>query len=140
MQIDIRVSPTLPRNFLFAQHSWTPNNDLELTGGLRFDSHSEYSSQWSPKLSARYKATDWLQFRASAGRGFKAPEFRQLFLDFTNSTAGYSVFGQSTVVDGIRRLQNEGNIDQVLMPVENLNQIRAESSWAVNAGFDIDPV
>lgn len=132
--------PNFNTQFLFAQHSFTPVQDIELTGGLRYDSHSEYSSQWSPKLSARYKAADWIQFRASAGRGFKAPKFRQLFLDFTNSTAGYSVFGQSTVVDGIRRLQNEGNIDQVLMPVDNLSQIRAESSWAVNAGFDIDPV
>ncbi|WP_340105538.1 TonB-dependent receptor [Rhodohalobacter sp. 8-1] len=131
--------PKFTTQFMFAQHSYTPVQELELTGGLRFDSHSEYSSQWSPKLSARYKATDWIQFRASAGRGFKAPEFRQLFLDFTNSTAGYSVFGQSTAVEGIRRLQDEGNIAQILVPVENLDQIRAESSWAVNAGFDIDP-
>jgi len=132
--------PDFTTQFLFVQHSYTPVQDIELTGGLRFDAHSEYSSQWSPKLSARFKAADWIQFRASAGRGFKAPEFRQLFLDFTNSTAGYSVFGQSSVEEGIQRLQNEGNIDQLLMPVENLNQIRAESSWAVNAGFDIDPV
>lgn len=132
--------PNFTTNFLFAQHSWNPTNDLELTGGLRFDSHSEYSSQWSPKLSARYKANDRIQFRASAGRGFKAPEFRQLFLDFTNSTAGYSVFGQSTVVEGIRRLQDEGNVAQILMPINNLNKIRAESSWAVNTGFDIDPI
>src|SRR6056297_360786 len=132
--------PNFTTIFLFVQHSWTPTNGVELTGGLRFDAHSEYSSQWSPKLSARYKANDWIQFRASTGRGFKAPEFRQLFLDFTNSTAGYSVFGQSTAVDGIRRLQEEGNIAQILMPIDNLDQIRAESSWAVNAGFDIDPV
>jgi len=132
--------PDFTTQFLFVQHSYTPVQDIELTGGLRYDAHSEYSSQWSPKLSARFKAADWIQFRASAGRGFKAPEFRQLFLDFTNSTAGYSVFGQSSVEEGIQRLQNEGNIDQLLMPVENLNQIRAESSWAVNAGFDIDPV
>src|SRR6056297_1078871 len=132
--------PDFTTQFLFVQHSYTPVQDIELTGGLRYDAHSEYSSQWSLKLSARFKAADWIQFRASAGRGFKAPEFRQLFLDFTNSTAGYSVFGQSSVEEGIQRLQNEGNIDQLLMPVENLNQIRAESSWAVNAGFDIDPV
>lgn len=132
--------PDFTTQFFFAQHSWSPVEIFELTGGLRFDGHSEYSSQWSPKFSARYKATDWIQFRGSAGRGFKAPEFRQLFLDFTNSTAGYSVFGQSTVVEGIQRLQQEGNIDQILLPIDNLNQIRAEASWAVNAGFDVDPV
>ena len=132
--------PDFTTRFFYAQHSWSPAQDVELTGGLRFDGHSEYSSQWSPKFSARYKATDWIQLRGSAGRGFKAPEFRQLFLDFTNSTAGYSVFGQSTVVEGIRQLQAEGNIAQILQPVESLSQIRAESSWAVNTGFDFDPV
>lgn len=130
--------PDFATRFLFAQHSWTPSRRFELTGGLRFDSHSEYSSQVSPKLSSRYKATDWIQFRASAGRGFKAPEFRQLFLDFTNATAGYSVFGHSTVAQGISRLQQEGTISQVLIPVTSLEEIRAESSWAVNFGFDLD--
>lgn len=132
--------PDFTTQFFFAQHSWSPAQDMELTVGLRFDGHSEYSSQWSPKFSARYKAANWIQFRGSAGRGFKAPEFRQLFLDFTNSTSGYSVFGQSTVVEGIRRLQDEGNVAQILMPIDNLDQIRAESSWAVNTGFDIDPI
>lgn len=132
--------PDFTTRFLFAQHSWSPSQRFELTGGLRFDAHSEYSSQVSPKLSSRYKAADWVQIRASAGRGFKAPEFRQLFLDFTNATAGYSVFGHSTVAEGISRLQQEGNISRVLLPVSSLEEIRAESSWAVNFGFDMDPV
>lgn len=132
--------PDFTTNFLFAQHSWSPAERFELTGGVRYDSHSEYKSQVSPKFSARFRAAEKWQFRVSAGRGFKAPEFRQLFLDFTNTTAGYSVFGSGTVVEGIRRQMNEGTISEVLVPVESLDEIRAESSWAVNAGFDYDPV
>ncbi len=132
--------PDFTTRFLFAQHSWTPSQRFEITGGLRFDAHSEYSAQVSPKLSSRYKAADWIQFRASAGRGFKAPEFRQLFLDFTNATAGYSVFGHSTVAEGLSRLQQEGNISRVLIPVTSLEEISAESSWAVNFGFDMNPL
>lgn len=132
--------PDFTTQFLFAQHSWAPAESLEFTGGIRYDAHSEYQSQVSPKFSARYKATDKWQFRASVGRGFKAPEFRQLFLDFTNTTAGYSVFGSSTVAEGIRRQMEEGTIRDILIPVESLDEIRAESSWAVNAGFDYDPI
>jgi len=125
--------------FLFSQHSWSVSQHFEVTVGVRYDSHSEYSSQLSPKISTRYRAADWIQFRASAGRGFKAPEFRQLFLDFTNTTAGYSVFGSSTVAEGIERQQTEGLIDRILIPLESLNEIRAESSWALNTGVDLDP-
>ncbi|MEX2601629.1 MAG: TonB-dependent receptor [Balneolaceae bacterium] len=132
--------PGFTTTFAFLQHSWNPVIDFEVTGGLRYDIHSEYRSQVSPKLSVRYRSTDWLQLRVSAGRGFKAPEFRQLFLDFTNSTAGYSVFGSSTVADGLRRLQQEGQISQILIPADQLEEIRAESSWAVNTGFDLDMV
>ncbi|PAU94984.1 colicin I receptor [Aliifodinibius salipaludis] len=132
--------PGFTTTFLFTQHSWTPGSNFELTGGLRFDGHSEYSSQISPKISSRYRPAEWIQFRASAGRGFKAPEFRQLFLDFTNATAGYSVYGSSTVVEGIQRQKEEGNISQILIPIEDLEEIKAESSWAVNFGFDVDPV
>ncbi|NBC02103.1 MAG: TonB-dependent receptor [Bacteroidetes bacterium] len=130
--------PDFTTNFVYMQHSWIPSQELEITGGFRFDGHSEYSSQISPKFSARYNLTDRIQLRGSIGRGFKAPEFRQLFLNFTNSTAGYSVFGSSTVLEGIERLQGEGNIDQILIPLSNLDEIRAESSWAANIGADID--
>jgi outer membrane receptor for ferrienterochelin and colicins len=132
--------PNFTTQFLFAQHSWIPSLNFEIIGGVRYDTHSEYSSQLSPKLSTRYRPAEWVQFRASAGRGFKAPEFRQLFLDFTNATGGYSVFGSSTVAEGIVRQMEEGTIERILIPVERLDEIRAESSWAVNAGFDLDPV
>lgn len=130
--------PNFTTNFVYLQQSWIPSSNLEVTGGFRFDNHSEYSSQISPKFSARYNLTDWMQLRASVGRGFKAPEFRQLFLNFTNPTAGYSVFGSSTVREGIERLESEGNIDQILIPISTLEEIKAESSWAGNIGVDLD--
>ncbi|MDR8391203.1 TonB-dependent receptor [Aliifodinibius sp. S!AR15-10] len=126
--------------FAFAQHEWHFNEKLDLISGFRYDAHSEYASQLSPKLSARFKATDWLHLRGSMGGGFKAPDFRQLFLNFTNPTVGYSVFGSSTVAKEIRQLQEEGKIEQILTPLSELSEIRAERSWAYNAGFDIDPL
>lgn len=134
------TEPAFVTRFVFAQHSWMPSPDLELTGGVRHDAHSEYRSQWSPKLSFRYRQNSKWQFRLSVGRGFKAPEFRQLFLDFTNTSEGYSVFGTSTVEEGIQRQQRAGEIAQLLIPLDQLSEIQAESSWAINTGVDIDPV
>lgn len=130
--------PEFTTTFIFAQHSWLPNERFEITGGFRYNAHSEYRSQLSPKLSARYNLTDRLQLRASAGDGFKSPDIRQLFLDFTNAAAGYSVLGASTAAAGMQRLIEEGQIAQVLIPVEQLNKLTAESSRAFNLGVDYD--
>lgn len=131
-------TPTFRNLFLYGQHEWQPADKLEFIAGFRYDAHSEYTGQLSPKFSARYEVTDWLQFRASAGRGFKAPAFRQLFLDFTNPTVGYSVYGSTSVREQIRRLQEEGKIERLLMPLDRIEPITAERSWAYNAGADID--
>src|SRR5699024_9959663 len=132
--------PPIMRNiFVYGQHDWHISPQLNVIGGFRYDSHSEYGSRFSPKLSAQYELTDWLHLRASVGSGFKAPAFQQLFLSFTNPTAGYSVYGSSTVVEEIRELQEAGQIQQILIPLENLEPITAEKSWAYNAGFKLHP-
>ena len=131
--------PSFSSYFIYGQHEWMPSQRWDIIAGLRYYSHSEYASQLSPKLSARYKLSDWLHLRASAGSGFKAPDFRQLFLNFTNPTVGYSVFGSSTVRQHIQQLQERGQINQILIPLDQLNEIRAERSWAYNAGIDLYP-
>lgn len=123
--------------FAFGQHEWQASEELSLTGGFRFDAHSEYRSQLSPKFSALYKASELIQFRASFGGGFKAPDFRQLFLNFTNPIAGYSVYGTSTVVQGIERLSEDGQIEELYFNPNEITDIRAEESFAFNAGFDL---
>lgn len=123
--------------FAFGQHEWQASEALSLTGGFRFDAHSEYRSQLSPKFSALYKASEQIQFRASFGGGFKAPDFRQLFLNFTNPIAGYSVYGSSTVVQGIERLTEDGQIEELYFNPQEITEIRAEESFAFNTGFDL---
>ena len=46
---------------------------LELTVAGRQDDYSDYGSDFSPKLSARWVATDDITVRASYGEGFRAP-------------------------------------------------------------------
>jgi outer membrane receptor for ferrienterochelin and colicins len=132
-------TPSFRNFFLYGQHEWMPFEKLDIIVGFRYDTHNEYGSQLSPKLSARYKINEWLHIRASAGSGFKAPDFRQLFLNFTNPTVGYSVFGSIGAAQRVRELQEQGKISRILVPLDQLEAITAEQSWAYNLGFDLYP-
>src|SRR5699024_855592 len=59
--------PAFKSDFGLCQHEGRPSSKVVITAGFRYDGHSEYSTQLSPKLSARYKLFDWLHLRASAG-------------------------------------------------------------------------
>ncbi len=126
-------------NYAYAQYEWQPLRKLNILAGARFDDHTAYGSQLSPKLSAQYDATRWLAVRASYGVGFKAPDFRQLYLNFTNATVGYSVLGSKTVAEGIARMQEEGQIQTLLADPSSFGNIVAESSTAYNIGLKIRP-
>jgi outer membrane receptor for ferrienterochelin and colicins len=126
-------------SFLFLQHELYTGSRLNLTGGFRFDNHSEYDQRLTPKFSALFKLNDKIHTRASVGTGFRAPDFRQLFLDFDNPVAGYSVFGARNAVAGLNRLEDRGQLNQIIIPESRLQNIDAETSLAINAGFDLYP-
>ena len=80
-------------NSLFAQNQFRPISAFAVVIGGRLDNHSEFGTHFSPKLSAMYRVTDDFRLRFSYGQGFRAPDFKNLYLDFTNVTAGYRVLG-----------------------------------------------
>ncbi len=41
------------------------------------------------------KGRETIRLRGSVGTGFKAPTFQQLYMDYTNPVAGYSVIGSA---------------------------------------------
>ncbi|WP_213607757.1 TonB-dependent receptor [Pseudoalteromonas sp.] len=51
---------------------------FELNFAGRFDDYSDYGSDFSPKVSARYEFNDDLVLRASWGKGFRAPSLPDL--------------------------------------------------------------
>jgi outer membrane receptor for ferrienterochelin and colicins len=128
---------TFDSQYLFAQYDFKPLEKLNIIVGARFDNHSEYNSQLSPKLSARYNFNESFAVKASVGSGFKAPDFRQLYLDFTNAAGGgYSVFGKEVEAAGIQRLLNNDEIANLVVDQNNLGQrLNAESSIGYNFGF-----
>lgn len=127
-------------NYAYAQYEWQPAKKVNILAGVRFDDHSAYGSQLSPKLSLQVDPLKWLGVRASYGVGFKAPDFRQLYLNFTNSTVGYSVLGSKMVEEGIAMLQEAGQIQTILADPSTFGDIKAESSRAYNFGFKLSPM
>ncbi len=122
--------------YLYAQYDVDLLEQLNVIAGLRFDNHSEYSNQLSPKLAMRYQFNDQLALKASVGRGFKAPDFRQLYFDFLNSAVGYVVLGYNVAADKLEELQNQGQILETVVSQNELNQgLDAESSTGYNLGF-----
>ncbi|WP_350293781.1 TonB-dependent receptor [uncultured Croceitalea sp.] len=128
---------TFNSQYIFVQYDYKPLEKINIIAGARFDNHSEYNSQLSPKLSARYQLTNHFAIKGSVGSGFKAPDFRQLYIDFTNAAGGgYSVFGKEVEVAGIQRLQDNNEIATLQVNSSELGEpLDAESSIGYNLGF-----
>ncbi|GAA4784422.1 TonB-dependent receptor [Olivibacter ginsenosidimutans] len=123
----------------YIQADWKWRNKINVIAGGRYDAHNVYQSQFSPKLAANYKFSDKFIVLASVSRGYKAPEFRQLYLNFTNAVVGYSVFGYESLSYYLHRLEEEGQIREILIDTTNLVPLKAESSWAYNLGLKVKP-
>ncbi|GMQ25908.1 TonB-dependent receptor [Algoriphagus sp. oki45] len=125
--------------YFFLQHQWDPHVKVNLVTGLRADFHNQYGNRLSPKISGQYKFSEKFSWQASFGAGFKAPDFRQLLLNFNNAASGYYVFGALLAEEGIQRLQDQGLVARVLIQPETLGNLTAETSLALNTGFRWKP-
>ncbi len=77
----------------FAQVEWRPLERVSLVPGLRVSQSNVWGTQVTPRLAARARVGERLTLRASLGDGFRAPDFKELFLFFQNTSAGYAVQG-----------------------------------------------
>ena len=124
----------------FVQTEWIPFKKLTLIGGFRYDDNKLYASAFSPKIAAKLTLNKKISIRASYGKGFKAPDFRQLYLNFTNTSAGsYSVFGALEAPHIIQVLDDAGLIKQYEGDFYKLQSLRPEYSNGFNAGFTLFP-
>ncbi len=124
----------------FTQWEWTPMAKLIIIGGVRFDQNASYASAWSPKLSMLYKLNPQHKIKLSIGQGFKAPDFRQLYLDFTNAAAGnYSVFGSAEAQKVIGQLNSLGQIGTLYSNYYLLKSLQPESSTGIHLSWDWEP-
>lgn len=122
--------------YAFLQNEWRPNAHWTLIPGLRYDIHSDYANRLSPKMAVQYRPGRRLKVNFSYGGGFKAPDFRQLYLYYVNPAAqGYRIYGASefSVTELEQQLQ-DGLIARILPEAYQIRQLRPESSHGFNLG------
>jgi len=123
----------LNSEYIFGQLEWFIKEKWNVLVGFRYDNHHQYQSQFSPKLGINYKWNESFSLKTSVGYGYKAPDLRQLYLDFTNSAVGYTVLGYNVAEERLAELSSQGQ----LLFSNNFsfsNPLKPESSVNLNFG------
>jgi outer membrane receptor for ferrienterochelin and colicins len=127
--------------YAFLQQEFNPIEQINLVAGVRYDYNSIYGDQISPKFSARFEVTKRFVLKGSLGIGFKSPDFRQLYFNFTNSAAGgYSVLGTEIVKERLSQLEAQGQIQSYIYDPAKIGKLEAEHSFSINLGARIEPI
>ncbi len=85
------------RYAVFAQDEWRPLEALTILPGVRLDYDSLFGLYPTPRIALMAKPTERWRLRASYGRGYRAPTFREMYLLFTNAGVGYQVRGNPSL-------------------------------------------
>ena len=103
------------RYALFVQDEWVPARDprIVVLPGFRLDYDTYFGLYPTPRLSLMVVPNEKWTFRATYGRGFRAPSFREMFLLFANPSVGYTVRGNPN--------------------------LRAETSWSASLSAEYRP-
>jgi outer membrane receptor for ferrienterochelin and colicins len=75
-----------------------PVGGVSVTSGARVSVHERWGSFVAPRLAVLWRPRDAVGLRASLGRGYRAPDFKELHLEFANTAAGYAVRGNPDLV------------------------------------------
>ncbi|MEP1385240.1 MAG: TonB-dependent receptor, partial [Paraglaciecola sp.] len=84
---------------LFFESSLPVVDDVELNVAVRYDDYSDFGSNVSPSLSARWQATEGLVFRASYSESFRAPGLDELNAATTFSAEGAIDYAQGSTTE-----------------------------------------
>ncbi len=125
---------------LFAQFEGFAAKNTNYIIGARYDNYSNYKSQISPRIAFRTKIFKDVFLKSSIGKGFKAPDFRQLYFNFTNSTVGYSVVGHNVVIDVVSELTENNQIANLIVSLDEFDKkLKPETSLSLNLGLNYNP-
>lgn len=131
---------TMNSAFAFAQQQLFLFDKLNAIIGARADWNAIYGGQVNPKLALQYDLRPKIKLRASVGRGFKSPDFRQLYMVFTNPLVGYTVVGTEEVASELEKMKAEGSVKTIFPDAAlAMKGLKAERSWSYNAGLGLAP-
>lgn len=68
---------------------------FQVVPGMRLSWNQQWGTHWTPRLAAMFRPVPRLALRASVGYGFRAPDFKELYLTWVNNVPGspYAVHG-----------------------------------------------
>ncbi|MDC0249248.1 TonB-dependent receptor [Flavobacteriales bacterium] len=133
---DFSNNPEQDLKFIYGQLDAKAFNKVNIILGSRYDKYTNYSPVFSNKLALGFPLTNKIQINGSAGTGFKTPDFRQKYFDFTNSTIGYIVLGRDVVVDRLEAMQN---VQQIVPFSELSSPLKSETALNINIGIRYNP-
>lgn len=125
---------TFDSQYLFVQYDYNPIEKLNILAGFRYDNHNQFQSQLSPKIAVNYKISPSISLKSSFGYGFKAPDFRQLYFDFTNSSVGYTVLGYNVAENQLNEFEAQGQLLSRVQGISFSDPLKPESSVNFNLG------
>ncbi|WP_090887654.1 TonB-dependent receptor [Pedobacter rhizosphaerae] len=139
--ISLTQPGSINSGFAYLQGDWQLSKQLGLVGGLRYDVTNSYGSKLNPSLGLQFRIFPTLIFKAGAGTGFKAPDFKTRYLVFYNPTANYLVIGNEVLRQTLNQLQSQGQISEIRQYLLNqLDQnLAAERSTSLNLGLEWKP-
>jgi iron complex outermembrane receptor protein len=105
------------------------NEKFSITTAGRFENYSDFGSNLSGKLAAKYSLTGWLNLRGSMSSGFRAPSLHQSYYSYTGSY----YFGG--ILYEILTAPNSGDIAQSF----GIPSLREETSINYSVGITSRP-
>lgn len=87
---------------------------LTLVPGVRLSYSDQWGTHFTPKLATLYRVGRGFALRASTGAGYRAPDFKELYITFLNENVGYVVHGNpdlkpETSVNGTAAIEWTGD-------------------------------
>ncbi len=79
-QEGIRTDRDVDNISVFLQNEFHLFDPLYVVLGLRYDHHSQFGGQWTPRGSVIYSLNDFLRLKGSFGQSFRAPSLTELFV------------------------------------------------------------
>ena len=122
----------LGSSFGYIQH-YLNLGKLNVVAGGRFDSYSEFGSNFSPKISAKYDVGKF-SFNTSIGSGFRVPDFRTMYLSLGGFSQGFYVLGTELIEDEINFYQANNQIAFLTYDINDINSLKSETSVSYDLG------
>jgi outer membrane receptor for ferrienterochelin and colicins len=127
-----RVNPVW---YVFQQWDHRLSDRASMLAAVRFDRYQLFGSAWSPKVALQWWQNPQVNWKASVARGFKTPDFRQLYLNFINPAAGnYRVLGSLNAQAVIAALDSAGLLSSLTPEYSLLQALRPEYSTSLQLG------